>query len=446
MHITELSHHPDGALRRDMIAALANERRAAAASLAHIAEFDARKLFLPEGYPSMFRFCIDHLGLSEAGASKCLQAARTAREFPAIWDMLADGRLSASTVCLLASRLTDELAADLLAAAAHRPKRALEQYLANRFPKGDLAMEVTPLELAAAPSRSPGNVSAPATARPACAATPAQRPQVAPPAPERYSVRFTMGQATHEAMRAFEKLAGRRVTAEQMNEALRRGFVAMRAAIEKKRFAATDRPRKQNRTPKGRHIPAAVKREVWRRDEGRCTFVAESGRRCDSGAHLEFDHIEPVARGGCATVENLRLRCRAHNQYEAEQVYGAGFMQEKRERARKARARPGQAGAPGVAPPHAAATDSEPGPAPSRSPGNVNASAANAESHDVTPWLRRLGYKAGEAKEAAAYSAQIDCASLEEHVRAALAYLRPPARTVPAPRDGQNTGLRGVSA
>ena len=45
---------------------------------------------------------------------------------------------------------------------------------------------------------------------------------------------------------------------------------------------------------------------------------------------LEFDHIEPVARGGASTVENVRLLCRAHNQHAAEQAYGAAFMDSKR--------------------------------------------------------------------------------------------------------------------
>jgi 5-methylcytosine-specific restriction endonuclease McrA len=79
-----------------------------------------------------------------------------------------------------------------------------------------------------------------------------------------------------------------------------------------------------------------VKRQVWKRDQGRCTFVSASGRRCDARRFLEYDHIEPVARGGKSTFENLRLRCRAHNQYEAECGFGAGFMHEIRERARGA--------------------------------------------------------------------------------------------------------------
>ncbi|HWV88895.1 MAG TPA: HNH endonuclease signature motif containing protein, partial [Burkholderiales bacterium] len=54
------------------------------------------------------------------------------------------------------------------------------------------------------------------------------------------------------------------------------------------------------------------------------------GHRCASRDYLEYDHVVPVARGGTATVENLRLRCRAHNQLEAERVYGREFMKHKR--------------------------------------------------------------------------------------------------------------------
>ncbi len=147
-------------------------------------------------------------------------------------------------MCLLAPKLTPKIADELLAAATGRSKRALKLYLANRFPTPDLVMAVARLEPAGAALRSPGNVTEPPMARAPEEVAPTSRPQVAPLAPERYGVRFTMGQATHEAKQAFEQLAGRKVTPEQMNEALRRGFEAMAAAIEKRRFAATDRPRR----------------------------------------------------------------------------------------------------------------------------------------------------------------------------------------------------------
>ena len=66
----------------------------------------------------------------------------------------------------------------------------------------------------------------------------------------------------------------------------------------------------------GRSIPAEVKREVWRRDQGCCTYVdRHTGRRCGSRFFLEMDHIVPVALGGGAAPGNLRLRCAAHHRY-----------------------------------------------------------------------------------------------------------------------------------
>lgn len=71
-----------------------------------------------------------------------------------------------------------------------------------------------------------------------------------------------------------------------------------------------------------RYISAEIKRQVWKRDQGQCSFVCE-GRRCTAKHFLEFDHIKPYGLGGAATEENLRLRCRVHNQLAAVTTYGA---------------------------------------------------------------------------------------------------------------------------
>src|SRR4029077_1978527 len=106
------------------------------------------------------------------------------------------------------------------------------------------------------------------------------------------------------------------------------------------RSGACDRPRaaarKQAADP--RYVAPQVKREVWKRDGGQCTFVSESGRRCEARGDVEFDHVQEHARGGEATVDNLRLRCRGHNQHTAERTFGAGFMARKRKEAAEARA------------------------------------------------------------------------------------------------------------
>ena len=55
------------------------------------------------------------------------------------------------------------------------------------------------------------------------------------------------------------------------------------------------------RARRSRYIPAAVRREVWRRDGGCCSYVdPHSGRRCGSRFLLELDHIVPFALGGSA--------------------------------------------------------------------------------------------------------------------------------------------------
>jgi 5-methylcytosine-specific restriction endonuclease McrA len=72
---------------------------------------------------------------------------------------------------------------------------------------------------------------------------------------------------------------------------------------------------------------------VWERDGGQCTYTSDTGRRCPERRDLEFDHIDPYALGGATSVANVRLLCRAHNQFEADRAYGAEFMRQKRERA-----------------------------------------------------------------------------------------------------------------
>src|SRR5215471_378594 len=114
-----LSNH---ALGRELTAAIAREDISTAVVLDHIAEYDERKLYRPAGYPSMFAYCVESLHRSEEAAYKRIRAARAARRFPVIFDMVAEGRLHLSGVVLLAAHLTADNAAELLALASHRSK------------------------------------------------------------------------------------------------------------------------------------------------------------------------------------------------------------------------------------------------------------------------------------------------------------------------------------
>ena len=70
---------------------------------------------------------------------------------------------------------------------------------------------------------------------------------------------------------------------------------------------------------------------MWKRDEGRCTYIGASGR-CTETSTLQFHHEDPFAVGGPATVENIHLRCAAHNRYEAELFFAVDYPGIVRER------------------------------------------------------------------------------------------------------------------
>ncbi len=97
---------------------------------------------------------------------------------------------------------------------------------------------------------------------------------------------------------------------------------------DRKRKALTDRPRAQSEPQgeKDRYVPAAVKRAVWERDQGRCTWPMGDGEMCGSTHRLEFDHDLEVALGGKPTIGNIRLLCKSHNLMKAEQHLGRTLM------------------------------------------------------------------------------------------------------------------------
>ena len=111
-----------------------------------------------------------------------------------------------------------------------------------------------------------------------------------------------------------------------------RALDALTAEVEKKKRAATERPRAPRGTKQGsRDIPAHVTREVWKRDGNRCAFIGTKGR-CAERRYLELHHVHPFAGGGPPTTANIAVRCRAHNVYESELIFGAFNVARARER------------------------------------------------------------------------------------------------------------------
>jgi len=354
MRTFKLKHLRDSVLLHELSSLVELDRVNTAQLLAYIAEVDERRLYLPAGYPSMYAYCLGALYLSEDSAYRRIRAARTAREFPAFYEAVAKGRLHLSAVLLLTPRLTPGNVDELIASATHKGRPELEQWMAGRFPRpeamqlGDGISPLSTVQLAPAPvemggaelALAPvgtdpvlalGQAGAARELTPGPVEVPSRPTRLSPLSPERYSLQVTIPRTTHDKLRYAQSLLGHSNPSGEIAGVLDRALDSLIAQLERRKLGATDRPRPQPRPIRGRrHVPAAIRRAVWERDGGQCTFVGDRGRRCGARARLEFDHVDPVACGGRATVERMRLRCRGHNQFEAERVYGEEFMRQKR--------------------------------------------------------------------------------------------------------------------
>jgi hypothetical protein len=336
-----LTHLADGKLAQDLRAGASDDRAGLAMRLAQIAEFDHRRLYLP-AYPSMYQYCLGELKYSEDAACKRINVARAARRYPAIFESIAKAGHNLTTVDMLVPHLLPETAGELLAASAGMTKVETAHLLAKRYPKPDLPTLIEPISTPIGTPAPPLPVPVPGLSVPEridpgpeapigqLPTQPEPRPRVTPLAPERYAIQVTVSKATHDKLRQAQALLSHAVPSGDVAEILDRALELLIAQLEKRKFGATDRPRHARASRDPRHISAHVRRAVRARDGDQCTYVDERGKRCNERKFLEFDHVETVSRGGEPTVSNIRMRCRAHNQYEAERTFGAEFMRHKR--------------------------------------------------------------------------------------------------------------------
>jgi 5-methylcytosine-specific restriction endonuclease McrA len=139
-------------------------------------------------------------------------------------------------------------------------------------------------------------------------------------------VQFTISKDTHDKLRRVQDLLRHRVPNGDPAAIFDRALTLLLEELERTKLATVKRPRHAAAaSAPSRHVPAFVRRTVWARDGGQCAFVGRLGR-CSETGFLEFHHIVPYAAGGETSVENLELRCRAHNAYETEKYFGPGSL------------------------------------------------------------------------------------------------------------------------
>lgn len=425
----------NGELLAGLSALVSRSNELTADVLAHLAELDERRLHLELGFPSLFAYCTESLGLSESAAGRRIAAARVCRKFSQAFERVAHGQLHLSALCALAPHLDPENACELFDACERKSRRQIDELLAARFPKPDLREQIrrlpkpravavpcdrppaSLLDMALVGERKPLEQTDTAGASPTLvdggchtvsaanleahqqfgarssgSSSRATR-ELEPLSADRFGIRFTADREFQHWLDRARALSSHRLPNGDLATLMTLALRAYVQDLEKRRFGigrkqrdARDRagtnaataasvpsalplggslpenvPRRSGASEpepscaetspdesppdgsppdeaaidadaahsigssfakRGRHVPAAVAREVYARDGAQCSFVSNDGRRCAARSWLELDHVLPWAEGGPTESWNLRLRCRAHNQQHARNHFG----------------------------------------------------------------------------------------------------------------------------
>jgi hypothetical protein len=140
-------------------------------------------------------------------------------------------------------------------------------------------------------------------------------------------VQFTADCETHSQLEELRALMRHQIPDGDVGKILSRAISALLAQVRKQKCADVSSPRSAKPNEKAsRHVPAEIRRAVWQRDGGRCTYISAGGRKCDSNEFIEFDHTDAWARTGTHSIDGITLRCRAQNQLRARIDFGEHHM------------------------------------------------------------------------------------------------------------------------
>ena len=270
-----------------------------------INDCERRKSYLDLGYSSVFSYCVRRLKYSSSTAGRYIQAARCILEHPEMLAMLEAREISISTICQIASILTEDNKQSILERVRGRSRREVERIACDYRPPVALSDRMDPVRVATNNG-------------------------------ERHMV-FTQFLAPEEYAGIFDEvrdLMPGDASYGDVSLAVFREYrdrhhpIARQARREtKKGSASLHSHRWECDAEHSRYIPDEVRDVVFVRDGGQCTFVARDGTQCQCRKGLHVDHITPVANSGRNELSNLRLLCGAHNLRAAELAMGMHVMQ-----------------------------------------------------------------------------------------------------------------------
>ncbi len=336
----------DDELEASLSGLLGAGARVEARIVAHLAEVEGRRLHLLAGYSSLYDYCRKRLRLSDYEAFIRIAAARVARKYPVVFEMLERRQLHLTAICEVREFLNAENHRELFEAVSGKTKLQIREILAQRFPEADVPASLKKL------------------------------PALEPLSPGRYRLQLTLSAEQKEKLELARDLLSHANGSGDLAIVVERALDELLLRLEKRRFGrAPSRPpqaganlagetlagetpvdetlaneapadetlagqalaRKVPEPPganagkderRRRHIAHETRRELVARDGVRCAFVGSNGRRCEARAFLQLHHRRAWARGGGDTADNLELLCSSHNRLMAERDFGRTHLDE----------------------------------------------------------------------------------------------------------------------
>ena len=285
------------------------------------------RAYADAGYDSVWSLLVRRLGYSPAAASRRVAAMRCVMKCPRALELLRARRTTLSALHAIAKTLLEsEDVNALLEEIDGAPHAEVERVVARARPVAKPVERIQRKVIArrpAARSSMSSDAELPLVAAPTSMQSEASSsPPSTAPTEERVQLTLSLPAADYARLEAAKhELSGkypRGMTLEQL-------FLELLARVERKPTPrSTTKPTSNAKsTTPTRHVHASVRRTVFERDQGRCTFVGPDGTTCGSRHDLEIDHIKPWARGGTHEPSNLRVLCATHNRRRAELEFGA---------------------------------------------------------------------------------------------------------------------------
>lgn len=306
--------------------------------LKHLAEVERRELHLRNGYASLWDYATRGLKYSEPGAHRRISSARALARYPQLEALLIERRINLSTLSLVAKLLSPGNLDSVMAEVIDRTKEQVEEFVKGQRPVARVIEKVTPVIVLKSPERTVTSSREPVSLSVGVSAGPVSK-SVVPPLPESspqpsvvqtFKIQCALSDEGYRKLKEVQSLLSHNATSiGDVVERLCDDFLRKHSPVrEVKRTCSF--PKEGSR-----YIPRALKKAVWERDGGCCSYVGPDGTRCGSTFQVQVDHVHPFALGGKTELGNVRCLCSSHNAFAAREVFGRPFMDQMIARGRR---------------------------------------------------------------------------------------------------------------